>query len=368
MFYSLFSMLDIGPSFLNIIINPSFRMIMALITGALITFSTYPFFIKKLKLLSFGQAVRDDGPKTHLKKSGTPTMGGLLLLFAIVISCLLWGDLSNIGLWLLLYVLVGFGAIGFVDDLKKVLKKNSLGLSAQKKFITQAFIAWSACLILSEDFSSMPYITDLAIPFIPVDIFTLNIPSWLYIAIAVFIIVGTSNGVNLTDGLDGLAIGPVIMSSLVFLILALMASISLDDFDFARYFRITPLEHAYELSIFCGAVIGASLGFLWYNTYPAQIFMGDVGSLALGGALGMLAILSKHELMSALINGVFLIETASVILQVLSFRMTKKRIFKMAPLHHHFELIGWAEPQVIVRFWIASAFLALIALSSFILR
>jgi phospho-N-acetylmuramoyl-pentapeptide-transferase len=355
-------------SWLNVLRYPSFRIVMASITAGLITFIVYPFFIQKLRILSFGQSVRIDGPKEHLKKQGTPTMGGLLLLLAVIGSCLLWGNLEHAGLWLLLYVSAAFGLIGFIDDLKKILKRNSSGLSARGKMLAQIAIALSAMLILSQNFPSMPYSSDLSIPFISVNKFMLHLPSWLYISFAVFIIVGTSNAVNLTDGLDGLAIGPVITSTFVFLILAYLAGTTVGDFNIANYLKIPRVDGAYELSVFCAAVIGASLGFLWYNIYPAAIFMGDVGSLALGGALGMLAVLTKNEIISALLNGVFLLETVSVIIQVGWFKLTKKRFFKMAPLHHHFELIGWAEPKIIVRFWIISWFFASITLLSLKLR
>lgn len=368
MFYALLYPFHHTLTWLNVLRYPSFRIVMAAITAGLITFIIYPIFIKKLKLLSFGQSVRDDGPKSHLKKTGTPTMGGLLLLVAAIISCLLWGDLSNAGLWILLYVSVGFGAIGFIDDLKKITKGNSIGLSARGKFSLQIFVALTACLFYASDFPSMPFSSDLSLPFVAVDKFTLHLPNWLYIAFAVFIIVGTSNGVNLTDGLDGLAIGPVITSSFVFLILAYLAGTTVGDFNIAAYLKIPRVEHAYELAVFCAAIIGASIGFLWFNAYPAAIFMGDVGSLALGGALGMLAVLTKNEIISALLNGVFLVETVSVIAQVISFKLTKKRIFKMAPLHHHFELLGWAEPKIIVRFWIISGLCAALTLLSLKLR
>lgn len=368
MFYYLLYPFHESVHVLNVLRYPSFRIVMAALTAGAISFIIYPIFIKKLAALSFGQAVRDDGPKEHLKKQGTPTMGGLLMLVAILISCLLWGDLGHIGLWLLLYVLSGFGVIGLIDDLKKITKNNSLGLSARGKLIGQIFVALSAMLIYQINFQSMPYDTLLSIPFVAVDKFSLYLPSWLYIAVAVFIIVGTSNSVNLTDGLDGLAIGPVIISAFVFLILAYVAGTTVGDFNIANYLKIPRVDGASELSVFCAAIIGAGIGFLWFNTYPAAIFMGDVGSLALGAALGLLAVLTKNELLSALLNGVFLVETLSVIIQVSSFKTRKKRVFKMAPLHHHFELLGWAEPKIIVRFWIISGLLALLTLLSLKLR
>lgn len=355
-------------SMLNVLRYPSFRIVMATFTAGLITFVFYPFFIKKLKALSFGQEVRDDGPKSHLKKQGTPTMGGLLLLVAVIISCLLWGDLQHVGLWLLIYVSAGYGMIGMVDDLRKIKKSNSKGLSARAKLLWQCLIGLSALYIYSLNFSSLPFSSLVSIPFVAVDKWVLDLPTGLYLIFALFIVVATSNGVNLTDGLDGLAIGPVITSAFVFLILAYLAGTSIADFNIAHYLKIMRADGAAELSVFCGAIIGAGIGFLWYNTYPAHIFMGDVGSLALGGALGMLAILTKNELISALLHGVFFIETVSVLLQVGSFKLRKKRIFKMAPIHHHFELIGWAEPKIIVRFWIISGMLGLLTLLSIKLR
>lgn len=353
---------------LNVLRYPSFRIVMATFTAGLITFVFYPLFIKKLKALSFGQEVRDDGPQSHLKKQGTPTMGGLLLLIAVVISCLLWGDLQHVGLWLLIYVSVGFGLIGMVDDLKKIRKNNSKGLSARGKLLWQFLIGASALFIYSLNFSSLPFVSDVSIPFVAVDRFVLHLPTWAYIAFGTFIVVATSNGVNLTDGLDGLAIGPVITSAFVFLILAYLAGTTIADFNIANYLKIMRADGAAELSVFCGAIIGAGVGFLWYNTYPAAIFMGDVGSLALGGALGMLAVLTKNELISVLLHGIFVMESVSVLLQVGSFKLRKKRIFKMAPIHHHFELIGWAEPKIIVRFWIISGLLGLLTLLSIKLR
>jgi phospho-N-acetylmuramoyl-pentapeptide-transferase len=341
---------------------------MAALTAGLFSFIIYPYFIKKLIALSFGQNVRDDGPKDHLKKTGTPTMGGLLIIIAALISCLFWGDLTHVGLWLCLYVLVGFGAIGCIDDLKKITKNNSIGLTPRQKLAGQIFISLSAMLIYYIDFSSLSYSSVLSIPFVAINKFSLVLPSWLYIGFAVFIIVGTSNSVNLTDGLDGLAIGPVITSTFVFLILSYVAGTTIGDFNIANYLKIIRVDGAAELSVFCAAIIGSSVGFLWFNAYPAAIFMGDVGSLALGGALGLLAILTKNELLSALLNGIFLVETLSVIIQVASFKLRKKRVFKMAPLHHHFELIGWAEPKIIVRFWIISGLLALLSLLSLKLR
>lgn len=368
MFYTFLYPYHQSLTLLNVLRYPSFRIVMAALTAGLIAFLFYPLFIRKLKALSFGQEVRDDGPESHLKKQGTPTMGGLLLLVAIVCSCLLWGDLTHLGLWLLLYVSVGYGFIGFIDDFRKIKKSNTKGLSAKAKLFWQMAIGLSALLIYSLNCPSMPFSSALSIPFVATDKFLLVLPSVVFIPFALFIIVATSNGVNLTDGLDGLATGPVINSAFVFLILAYLAGTTIGDLNIADYLKIIRVDGASELSIFCGAVIGASIGFLWYNTYPAAIFMGDVGSLALGGALGMLAILTKNELISALLHGVFFMETVSVMLQVGSFKLRKKRIFKMAPLHHHFELLGWAEPKIIVRFWIISGLCAVLTLLSLKLR
>ncbi len=335
MFYLLLSQFD---GQLGLLGHSSTRMIFAGLTAFLISMLSFPSFIRKLKLLSFGQTVRDDGPQSHLTKKGTPTMGGLLLLFAVIISCSLWGDLSHVGLWLVLFVMAGYGLIGFIDDFRKVKKSNTKGLSARGKLIGQILVGLAALLIYANNFSSMPFSSTLSFP----SLFAFDIPVWIYIAFALFIIVGTSNGANLTDGLDGLAIGPVIASALAFLIMILVSTNSAIA----------------ELGIFCAALIGASIGFLWFNAYPAAIFMGDVGSLALGGALAMLAILTGNELLSALLHGVFFMEVVSVILQVASFKLTKKRIFKMAPIHHHFELSGWPETKVVIRFWIIAALFA----------
>ncbi len=368
MFYTFLYPWHQSLTMLNVLRYPSFRIVMAALTAGLITFIFYPLFIEKLKSLSLGQEVRDDGPETHLKKQGTPTMGGLLLLLAVIASCLLWGDLRHVGLWLLIYISTGYGMIGFIDDMSKIRGNNSKGLSAKTKLLWQIIIGLSALLIYALNFASLPFSEVVSIPFVSIEKLAFNPPLWFFIPFALFIIVGTSNGVNLTDGLDGLAIGPVIISAFVFLILAYVAGTTIGDFNIAEYLKIPRVDGASELSIFCGAIIGAGIGFLWFNTYPAHIFMGDVGSLALGGALGLLAILTKNELVSALLHGVFFMETMSVMLQVGSFKIRKKRIFKMAPLHHHFELLGWAEPKIIVRFWIISGLFALLTLLSLKLR
>ncbi|MCA9508394.1 MAG: phospho-N-acetylmuramoyl-pentapeptide-transferase [Myxococcales bacterium] len=314
------------------------RMLLSAFTAFLITFLAFPKFIHRLKIMSFGQEIRDDGPKSHFSKKGTPTMGGLLLVLACVVSCSLWGSLQHLGLFLVLMVMAGYACIGFIDDFYKVKKSNTKGLSPSQKLVGQIVIGLGALLLYAGNFESLPYSSTLSLP----GLFSFETPLWLYIPFALFIIVGTSNGTNLTDGLDGLLIGPVMLSALAFLIMILCGA------DPALM----------EIGIFCAALGGASLGFLWYNTYPAAVFMGDVGSLALGGALAMVAILTHNELISALLHGVFLIEVVSVIVQVFSFKVAKRRVFKMSPLHHHFELSGWPEPKVVVRFWILAALFA----------
>lgn len=353
----------------NVLRYPSFRIGMSALTAGIITFALYPFFIKKLTQLSFSQSIREDGPQTHvLEKQGTPTMGGVLLIFAIIISCLLWADLTYKGIWIMMFILLSYGSIGFIDDFKKVFYKNSKGISAKTKMFWQVTCGLSALIFYSMDSSSLVFNSAIALPFVSIDKFYFTLPTVIYIIFALFIIVATSNAVNLTDGLDGLAIMPIITSAMVFLVLAYVAGSNISDLNLADYLKIPKVAQAYELSVFCAAIAGASIGFLWYNAYPASIFMGDVGSLSLGASLGMLAILTKNELISALLHGIFLIETLSVMIQVTSFKLIKKRIFKMAPLHHHFELKGIAEPKVIVRFWIIASLLGLLTLLSLKVR
>jgi len=355
-------------SILNVLRYPSFRILMAALTAMVVSLLMYPWLIKRLQIFKFGQEVRKDGPEAHLKKQGTPTMGGILILFAILVSTLLWADLTHVGIWLLLLLMVGYGAIGFYDDYCKIKYRNANGLSARWKLFWQLFIGFVVLAIYSLDFQSMPFSTMINVPFLSFDRFHPVMPVAAYLCFSLILVVGTSNAVNLTDGLDGLAIGPVIISTFVFMILAYAAGTTLADFNIANYLRIVPVAGASELAIFCGAVIGAGIGFLWYNAYPALIFMGDVGSLTLGGILALLAIFTKNELLSSMLNGLFLVETISVIIQVASFKLTGKRVFKMAPIHHHFELLSWPEPRIIVRFWILSVMLALLALASLKLR
>jgi phospho-N-acetylmuramoyl-pentapeptide-transferase len=355
-------------TFLNVLRYPSFRILMAAMTAMAVSLFMYPWLIRRLQIFKFGQEIRKDGPEAHLKKQGTPTMGGILILFAVLISTLLWADLQHVGIWLLLALLVGYGAVGFYDDYAKIKFRNSKGLSARWKLFWQFAIALIILGIYSLNFESMPFSTTINLPFLSFDRVHPVMPVALYLVLSLILVVGTSNAVNLTDGLDGLAIGPVIISTFVFMILAYAAGTTLDDFNIAYYLRIVPVTGSSELAIFCGALIGAGIGFLWYNAYPALIFMGDVGSLTLGGLLALLAIFTKNEVLSGILNGLFLVETLSVVIQVASFKLRGKRVFKMAPIHHHFELLNWPEPRIIVRFWILSVMLALLSLASLKLR
>ncbi|MDQ7090806.1 MAG: phospho-N-acetylmuramoyl-pentapeptide-transferase [Methylococcales bacterium] len=338
----------------------TFRTILGALTALVISFLIGPWMIKKLTRDKIGQSVRDDGPETHFKKAGTPTMGGTLILVAVSVSTLLWADLGNRYVWVILLVTIGFGVIGFIDDYKKVMMGNSDGLSGRMKYLFQSVIGLIASIFLYYS-AELPVETQLIVPFFKDVVLELG---WGYILLSYFVIVGTSNAVNLTDGLDGLAIMPTVMIAAGMGIFAYLSG----HVNFAQYLGIPYLPNSGELIIFCGALIGAGLGFLWFNTYPAMVFMGDVGSLALGAGLGVLAILIRQELVLAIMGGIFVIETLSVIIQVISFKMTGKRVFKMAPIHHHFELKGWPEPRIIVRFWIITFILVLIGLSSLKLR
>jgi phospho-N-acetylmuramoyl-pentapeptide-transferase len=306
------------------------------------------------------QQIRDDGPKTHMNKAGTPTMGGILIILCILLSVLLWGDLKNMYIWVMIVSLTGFGLIGFFDDYLKITRKNHTGLRAIYKFGNQIILAIIIGIFLYMN-PKDPYSDVLSVPFFKKWLFDL---SWFYIPFSAIVIVGSSNAVNLTDGIDGLAIGLVAIA-----VLATGALVYISGHKgLAQYLQVLYLPGTGELTVFCGAMFGASLGFLWYNTYPADIFMGDVGSLGLGGSLGTLAVITKHEIVLAVVGGIFVIETISVILQVTSFQLTGKRVFKMAPIHHHFELKGWPEPKVIVRFWIIGMMLALLSLATLKVR
>ena len=336
------------------------RAILGALTALIISLVIGPYMIKKLTRNKIGQCVRTDGPKTHFDKAGTPTMGGTLILVAVGISTLLWSNLENRYVWVIFIVTMGFGIIGFVDDYKKVMLGNSDGLSARAKYFWQSVIGMSAAVYLFVT-ASTPAETQFIVPFfkdVGIEM------GWLYIVMVYFVIVGSSNAVNLTDGLDGLAIMPTIMVSAGLGIFAYLSG----HMEFAKYLAIPFLPNSGELIVFCAALIGAGLGFLWFNTYPAMVFMGDVGALSLGAALGVLAVLVRQEIVLVIMGGVFVIETLSVIIQVASFKMTGKRVFRMAPIHHHFELKGWPEPRVIVRFWIITFILVLIGLSTLKLR
>ena len=338
----------------------SLRGIFAVITALTVALYLGPKVIRKLSEYQIGQTIRDDGPKSHLSKAGTPTMGGALILLSITISTLLWGDLQNKYVWLTLIVTLAFGAIGWIDDYRKVVEKNSRGLPARWKYFWQTVIGFSTAFFLYY-IAQSPQETSLLIPFIKDVMPQLGI---FYIVFTYFVIVGTSNAVNLTDGLDGLAIVPTIMVAGAFAVFSYVTG----NVNFSEYLNIPYIAQTSELVVVCTAIVGAGLGFLWFNTYPAQVFMGDVGSLALGAALGVIAVLVRQELVLFIMGGVFVIETLSVILQVGSYKLRGQRIFRMAPIHHHYELKGWPEPRVIVRFWIISLMLVLIGLATLKLR
>jgi len=336
------------------------RGILGVLTALLISFIFGPWMISRLNILQVGQVVRDDGPESHLIKAGTPTMGGTLILIAIFTSALLWSDLSNRYVWVVLIVTGVFGAVGFVDDYKKVVEKNTRGFFARWKYFWQSVAGLGAAIYLYQ-YASTPAETELIIPFFKSVSIDLGLA---YILLTYLVIVGASNAVNLTDGLDGLAIMPTVMVGGALGIIAYLAG----NVQFSNYLHIPYIAGAGELLVFCAALGGAGLGFLWFNTYPAQVFMGDVGALALGAALGVIAVIVRHEIVLFIMGGVFVMETASVIIQVASYKLTGKRVFKMAPIHHHFELKGWPEPRVIVRFWIITVMLVLLGLATLKLR
>lgn len=381
MFYYLYLLFGDTISWFRVFQYTSFRTVMGALSALLLGLWLFPWFIARLKAKQIGQVIREEGPETHKKKKDTPTMGGSLILFSVIVPTLLWGVLDNHFLWVVITITVGYGAVGFIDDYKKVTKRNTAGLAGRFKLLWQTLIALGALSVLlwGYDFPST-----LAFPFARYDLFHLDLGNTLYLLFTVFIVVGFSNAVNLTDGLDGLAIVPVTISSGTFLILSyaagatifVMAGGEFVPFNFAEYLRLPSIPGAEELAVFCGSMAGAGLAFLWFNSHPAEVFMGDVGSLSLGGALGALAVCTKNEFLLLIIGGVFVMETASVMLQVGYFKYTRRkygignerRIFRMTPIHHHFEKAGWHENKVIVRFWIISVVLSLVALSSLKLR
>lgn len=336
------------------------RGILAAGTALAISLLVGPTMIRRLNFHQVGQSVRDDGPESHLSKSGTPTMGGSLMLVGITVSCLLWGDPRNPYMWLALCVMLAFGAVGWVDDYRKVAQRDSRGLPARWKYFWQSIAGLAAAFYLYTAFDT-PVTTQLYVPFFKDFAWSMG-P--FFIVLTYFVIVGASNAVNLTDGLDGLAILPTVMVGTALGIIAYLTG----RVDFAEYLHIPYVAGSGELAVFCGAMAGAGLGFLWFNTYPAQVFMGDVGALALGAGLGTVAVVIRHEIVFFIMGGIFVLETVSVILQVASFKLTGKRLFRMAPIHHHFELKGWPEPRVIVRFWIITVMLVLFGLATLKLR
>jgi phospho-N-acetylmuramoyl-pentapeptide-transferase len=358
MFYHLLYPLHEYFSFFNVFRYITFRTIYAILTALLISFVIGPWLIKKLKTFQIQQVIREDVPSRHMEKNGTPTMGGSLILTAIVIPTLLWSDLTNGYIWVVLLTALGFGALGFLDDFRKMRDRKGIGIKARYKFPIQVMMALVISLVL---FYSFNHDSRLIFPFFKRVMPDLG--NW-YILFATLVIVGTANAVNLTDGLDGLAIGPVLIASGTFMLFCYLAG----NFRFANYLQIPFVKGSGELTILCGAMVGSGLGFLWFNTYPAQVFMGDVGSLSLGAALGTIAVITKQEFLLVIVGGIFVMEALSVIIQVISYQLRKKRVFRMAPIHHHFELKGWAEPKIIVRFWIIGIILGLIAMSTLKLR
>jgi phospho-N-acetylmuramoyl-pentapeptide-transferase len=362
MLYDLLAPLAPEVTVFNLFRYLTFRSGGAVMTALVISFLLGPGIIRWLKRKQReGQPIRTDGPESHLlTKKGTPTMGGVLILLALALSTLLWADLRNRFVWVVLFVTVGFGAIGFADDYLKLTRRNSKGLPGRLKLAGQIAIGLVAAFAISR-LSPAPLDDSLAVPFIKELLIHLG---WFFLPVAAFVMVGASNAVNLTDGLDGLAIGPIIVVAGCFALIAYLAGNAV----FAAYLQINNVPGAGELAVFCGALVGAGMGFLWFNAPPAMVFMGDTGSLATGGALGAISVVTKHELVLAIVGGLFVLETVSVIVQVASFKLTGRRVFRMAPLHHHFEKKGWAEPTIVIRFWIIAAILALAGLATLKLR
>ena len=337
------------------------RTALAAMTALILSLGLGRLLIEKLRTLQIGQHIREEGPRSHYSKKGTPTMGGILIILAVVIPTVLWADLRNVFVWIALGSMMAYGGIGFYDDYMKITKRRNLGLSARAKFGFQILVAAIIGIILVRLAQLDLFTTKLSLPFIKE--WTPDL-GWFYVAFIVLVVVASANAVNLTDGLDGLAIGSALIAAATFALLSYVVGNAVA----ASYLGIINVKGTGELTIFCGSLVGASLGFLWYNCNPAEVFMGDVGSMALGGAIGTVAVLTKQEFLLVLVGGLFVLETLSVIIQVISFRTTGKRVFRMAPLHHHFELSGWPEPKVIIRFWILAILFALLSLSTLKLR
>ena len=361
MFYHLLYPLHTEYSVFNVFRYVTFRTACATLTALLISFLFGPWLIRRLEDFQIGERIREEGPEHHQIKAGTPTMGGLLILFAIVISTLLWVDLRNTFVWIALAMTIGYAAIGLADDFLKLHRKQSGGLAGRWKLVLQTAVALALAGYLLQLSFRGSYSTELLFPFLKdvrPDL------SWAFVPFAVLVVVGASNAVNLTDGLDGLAVGSVLIAAAAYTVLTYVTGHA----QFSAYLDLIHIPRIWELTIFGGAMVGASLGFLWFNCHPAQVFMGDVGSLALGGAIGTVALLIKQELLLILVGGLFVVEALSVIIQVTSFQLTGKRVFRMAPLHHHFELAGWKEPKVIIRFWIVAIIFALASLTTLKIR
>jgi phospho-N-acetylmuramoyl-pentapeptide-transferase len=360
LYYWLFPLARHYPVF-NVFRYITFRTAMAAVTALLLLLLLGPAMIRWLKGRQIGQAIRDEGPQSHRAKAGTPTMGGLLILFAIMVATLLWMDLSNRFVWIALGTLLALGAVGFADDYTKVMRRRSLGLTGRGKLVPQFLVAFVVAWAIGQWAAHGAFSTVLTFPFLKKVLLDLGL---LYVPFVAVVLVGSSNAVNLTDGLDGLAIGAVGIAAGTYGVLAYVTGNAVA----ARYLQIPFVPQSGELTIFCGAIVGASAGFLWFNCHPADVFMGDVGSLPLGGAIAAVAVMTKQEVLLAIVGGLFLMEALSVIIQVVSFKTTGRRVFRMAPLHHHFELAGWAESRVIIRFWILALFFAVAALSTLKLR
>jgi phospho-N-acetylmuramoyl-pentapeptide-transferase len=360
MLYELAGLLEPRFGVLNVFQYITFRTIVATLTALALALWLGPWMIGRLAALKAGQPIRDDGPQSHLSKAGTPTMGGTLILSTVGLSTLLWADLSNRYVWIVLFVLFAFGLIGWIDDYRKLVKRDPKGLPARWKYLLQSLFGLVAAVWLYAT-ADVPAATTLYVPFLKDVAISLGI--W-FVVIAYFWIVGFSNAVNLTDGLDGLAIMPAVLVAVALGVFAYASGHAV----FSAYLQLPSIPGAGELAIFCGALAGAGLGFLWFNTYPAQVFMGDVGALAIGAAIGVLAVITRQELLLVVMGGIFVIETLSVMVQVASYKLTGRRVFRMAPIHHHFELKGWPEPRVIVRFWIISVVLVLASLATIKVR